>query len=339
MASKGYRTCRVCDAADDFQIFGVREMMFGTREVFEYFMCSRCGCLQIGDIPDDMHRHYPPNYYSLSADQSKATQFSVRNWLQTKRCETALFDRGHKLNSLAKALVDFPQELFQHEAGIATGEAIKRARLKSFEAHILDVGSGVNSRWLNALQQLGFRELVGIDPFIERTIEVHGIRFIKGEISEHNSQYDLITFHHSLEHMPNQISALSAARRMLKIDGTVLVRIPLVSSTVWEHYGVNWVELDAPRHFYLHSRTSFLLAADRAGLEVFDIAYDSLDFEFYGSEQYLRDIPLTDPNSLWLNNKSTVFTDAERAKFRELAASANAESRGGRAGFYCRIKP
>ena len=44
---------------------------------------------------------------------------------------------------------------------------------------------------------------------------------------------------HSLEHMPDQMNALSQARRLLAPGGRVLIRVPAVSSDAIEHYHEN----------------------------------------------------------------------------------------------------
>ena len=53
----------------------------------------------------------------------------------------------------------------------------------------------------------------------------------------------------------------SAAHDLLNKDGVLLVRVPLSSSWAWEHYRENWVQLDAPRHLYLHSVKSMEVLA------------------------------------------------------------------------------
>ena len=53
------RACRICASNGPHPHFVVREMMFGTRESFDYFECSNCKTLQIVDIPADLARHYP----------------------------------------------------------------------------------------------------------------------------------------------------------------------------------------------------------------------------------------------------------------------------------------
>ena len=76
----------------------------------------------------------------------------------------------------------------------------------------------------------------------------------------------------------------------------------------------------------------------QAGFELYAVVYDSLPLEFYGSEQYARDIPLNDPRSLWINPDSDLFTPEEKENFEAMAVKVNAERRGGRAGFYFRAQ-
>jgi hypothetical protein len=43
--------------------------MYGTRETFSYLACADCGCLQISNIPADLARYYPSDYYSYDAPE------------------------------------------------------------------------------------------------------------------------------------------------------------------------------------------------------------------------------------------------------------------------------
>ena len=60
------KNCRVCRSHGNHARYIVEEMMFGYRDRFEYFQCSSCKCLQIADIPGDMEKYYPPQYYSFT---------------------------------------------------------------------------------------------------------------------------------------------------------------------------------------------------------------------------------------------------------------------------------
>lgn len=330
--------CRICGVQASHPTYIVREMMFGTRMPFAYFQCTECGCLQIAVPPENLRDYYPSTYYSFALEQDQIDQSRWNRWLQKQRCRTALFGRGFKLNALLRPYVALPSGIFGRPGGITTGEVLRRCNIKKFSARFLDVGCGSHSRWLDNLAQLGFRHLTGVDPFIDKDRRHGNVRIYNRSLSDTEGKFDLITFHHSLEHMPEQHEALKAARERLNPEGTCLVRIPIVCSYVWELYGVNWVELDAPRHLYLHSVDSITKVGNDSGLELRDVVYDSLAFEFYGSEQYAQDIPLTDSRSLWIDADSDLFSANEKANFEAMAQKANEDRRGGRAGFYFKIK-
>ena len=62
--------CKICDNTINNQIYEVSEMMLGYRDLFFYFQCSLCNCLQIKEIPENMSKYYPENYYSYSTEKS-----------------------------------------------------------------------------------------------------------------------------------------------------------------------------------------------------------------------------------------------------------------------------
>lgn len=328
-------TCRVCERKDSHPSFRIREMMFGTRAAFTYFQCKSCGCLQISKIPDDLSRYYPVDYYSHQPANTKVQNGLLSRSLEKLLITSALFDKGYKLSRIAKRFVSLPDYFFRSRP-----ELLRRAGIRNFHARILDVGCGGQAQWLQDLQRTGFSNLLGIDPFIKADLNVHGIPIRQIDISSYanhsSGHFDLITLHHSLEHIPNQLDTLSATKRLLAPSGTCAIRIPTASSLAWEKYGVDWVELDAPRHLYLHSKQSLQELAKSIGLELFDIQYDTTAFEFYGSEQYKLGIPLTDPRSLWVNPASTVFSHETQRTFEELASQANIDGSAGRACFFFR---
>ncbi len=326
-------TCRICGTADNHPNFVGREMMFGTREEFEYFQCKCCGCLQIKDIPQDLGRFYPPGYYSLTVTNNNRTS-PLRALLLKHRFKNAIFDRGYKLNQFLANFIKMPD--LRVDTVLPVEKVLREAGVADFSARFLDIGCGSGSRWLADLRTMGFRHLTGADPFIKSDVHRDGITIYKRHIDEMTGSFDLITLHHSLEHIPDQESAIVSARRLLTPNGVILVRIPIVSSYAWRHYATNWVEMDPPRHLYLHSRESMQLIAEKSGLKLYSTICDSLEFEFYGSEQYLRDIPLTANNSYWLNKENKIFTHDEIEGFKKMARKVNEQGDGGRACFFFR---
>lgn len=326
---KKIKECRICAHTDINFMYTAREMMFGTKEIFEYFKCNKCGCLQIADIPTNLSDHYPSNYYSLNSDvKHRDPKSNIRLFLEKCRVKLSIFNRGYKLAAFARNFVDIPINVHW------LGKWLKLCKVKSFEASFLDVGCGTSSWWLNELEELGFNRLTGVDPNIESGVHGKNIKILKGSLEDLSGTFDVITLHHSLEHIPDQIKTLKQIRKLLKPNGVCLLRIPISSSTVWDEYKTDWVELDAPRHLYLHSYESVDLLTKQAGLIITHKECDSTEFEFWGSEQYRRGIPLMDDKSHFKTPSISPFTFAEMESFKQAAIVANRESKGGRCCFF-----
>ncbi|CAG1022326.1 hypothetical protein MTYM_01632 [Methylococcales bacterium] len=317
-------TCHICNTEDTHKTFIVREMMFGTREEFEYFQCRKCGCLQITESPTDLSRFYPSNYYSYNRSLTIRKETATLKPLIKARVNCALFGKYYKFSKIASRFVDLPPEFY------LAAPWLKKCQIKSFDANFLDVGCGSTSWWLNILKSIGFDNLIGVDPYIENDSQNNGIKITKNHLENISDKYDLITLHHSFEHIPNQLETFKSIRSALKPNGFCLMRIPLVSSDVWEKYGVNWIELDAPRHLYLHSLRSIELLARNSRFELVDFICDSTEFEFWGSEQYQRNIPLNAENSFSIDPFNSEFTYREMGEFKKMAEEANKTNKGGR---------
>ena len=57
--------CRICGEEGMFQSYLVREMLKNTRDEFEYFVCPKCKCMQITEIPENLSEYYGGDYYSM----------------------------------------------------------------------------------------------------------------------------------------------------------------------------------------------------------------------------------------------------------------------------------
>ena len=312
--------CKICGNESNNKTYEVLEMMFGYRDKFKYFQCSVCKCLQIESIPLDMSKYYPENYYSF---HSKSEKNFIKKKITLCRDHYALNGKGFFGKIIYRK---FPREdLFSmHKLPITK------------ESNIMDVGCG-GGVLLKTLKSLGFKNLLGIDPFNEKDIEYkNGLKILKKNLREVEDSWDLIMFHHSFEHIWEQTETLITVSKMLRKDGVCLIRIPLVSSHAWRYYGVNWVQLDAPRHFFLHSIESMKLLCKNTGFEISQIDFDSTSFQFLGSEQYVHDIPLRDPRSYTENKKNSIFKKADFKKYYTKAKEYNAINQGDQAVFYLR---
>ena len=117
-------------------------------------------------------------------------------------------------------------------------------------------------------------------------------------------------------------------------DGMCLIRIPLVSSEAWKKYGTHWVQLDAPRHFFLYSIESLKVLAGKTNFKIKEIVYDSTEFQFWGSEQNLKGIPLMAENSHGRNPDKSDFSQEEIKNYKKMAKKLNREGLGDQVAVY-----
>lgn len=313
--------CRICDNHLDNKEYMVREMMFGTKEEFLYFECAHCGCLQIADRPSNMERYYPSGYVSFAESESSS---AIRWFFEKKRNEYVLFGRG-LLGRIVHSL---------HNVRLSV-DIIKNTGVERC-SRILDVGCGNGRSLLCPLRKMGFNNLFGVDPYIATDIVTDRLRIFKKNIDElpDTYQFDLIVLSHSLEHIWDHNGTLVKARSLLSEKGVCLVRIPLKTDYIWHRYGVNWVQLDAPRHFFLHTQKSFKLLANEAGLAIRNIVFDSTDVQFWGSEQYMANIPYRAENSHFVNPERSIFSSMQIKQYKKMAEQLNVSGQGDQAAFY-----
>lgn len=310
--------CRICGNAENNAVHHAQEMMFGTRDTFDYIECGGCGCLQIAEIPPDLSKYYPDNYYSFRPKACVREGRAARAFRRA-RTDYALTGAGI-LGRCAAALTGVPYYL----------EWFRTAGLGR-EARVLDVGCGAGDLLLELAKQ-GFTRLEGADPFIEGDIAYpNGVRIHKQTLDVMAGEYDLVMMNHSIEHMPDQPSVFADLSRLVRPGGWALVRTPVAGCYAWRTYGVHWVALDAPRHLFIHTPKSIAMLAEDAGFALEHTIYDSNVLQFTASEMIRRDIP-------WKSSgRSHEFISPEqRAEFRRKTVELNAAGDGDAACFFFR---
>ncbi|NEO12992.1 MULTISPECIES: class I SAM-dependent methyltransferase [unclassified Moorena] len=293
--------CQVCGNTENNKPFFAKEMMFGFRDKFEYFECPNCGCVQIVEIPANLSKYYPEEYYAYG-DQEK------------------LPDPPKPIN------LGPPVRYWVELAGVG------------LDAAILDVGSGAG-RMLLDLHEAGYSNLTGVDPYIKEDLNPKpGVRVLNRTLDRLEGSYDFIMLHHSYEHIPDPVGTLQNLHKLLKPNQLLLLRIPVAGSYAWKKYGAQWVQLDPPRHLFLHTNKSIRILAETVGFSIEKEVYDSNGFQFYGSELYQKGITLMEFFSTFIQNPEEFifFSYDELQEFEDRAVILNQNKEGDQACFYLR---
>ncbi len=270
--------------------------MFGSKALFKYLECENCDTLQIVSIPENLANYYPENYYSFSSKLSIKEKISFR-----------LRDYILYFN-FPKFLID---KLNKKMPNLALSSLLKVTKNKNTK--ILDVGCG-EGKFLKSLHQLGFKNIMGVDPFINKeqkipfSIQKKGLNSIK-------QTFDLICFNHVFEHLEEVNQTLNKCNSILNKNGKIIIRVPVKDSFAYETYKVNWVQWDAPRHFQLLTKKAFEILATNNHLNIVDYYGDGYKFQFTGSEKYKRGKSYQTSNS--------IFTSVELKEFTEKALELN----------------
>jgi len=305
----------------------LREMMLGTRDRFDYFQCRACETIQIRDIPGYMGSYYPATYYSFAQSQEQLAS-------PLERFARAVLFRA-VIRPSYQGNGRWSDLLGSLELKSLSVEAVGRAKLPT-TARVLEVGSGTG--WLlEALEALGFRRLLGVDPFLPAEGHRGEVTLLKKDVSDLDPAevFDLIILHHSLEHVPDPIGALGMVRRHLSIRGSAVVAMPIIGEA-YRAYGTNWFQLDPPRHLHVFSVKGFEIALARSGLRLAGSYFNSTAAQFRVSEEYSRDIPLNRPGLPLVRPLSSLLTEGS---YRARARILNRTGQGDQAVFYLRQNP
>lgn len=300
-------SCLICFNETPGSVYWVKEMMFGLGKEFAYTQCPQCGTIQQMDPPKNMSAYYPKGYYSFSGLSLSNVQ--VR-WM--KRLRFFLIRK-------------FGLTLFQPVYG-------RWLRLMDVEKDqaVADIGCG-NGQLLYELYSSGFGNLSGFDPFIDSSRSVaKGLTLYKKELDQIQETYHAVMVHHAFEHMPSPDASFALLARLLKPGGKLLIRLPVSDGEAWTLFRETWVQLDAPRHYFIPSVAGMKILAERHGLELYHTEFDSTSFQFWASQKYQKGHSLHQSGQK-INPSAEVLKE-----FEKKAASLNSVRKGDQAAFYFR---
>ncbi|GFI46422.1 hypothetical protein IMSAGC019_01736 [Lachnospiraceae bacterium] len=307
------KRCKICRNSKNNKIYIVHERMLNNGNTFQYLFCDRCGTLQLIDEVVDIGKYYQEDYLMFKNEgcaYQKKISYRLKAWIYLN------LKLSNRINNVFK----FYEYRWLYP--------LKGMHIRK-NSKILDVGCG-SGRWLNQLSSLGYKNLYGVDKF-SPDLTNNEWRFIRGDIDAipEIGGYDLITLHHSFEHMDAPMYVLGVIKKQLKSDGICIIRVPVMNEA-WSLYGINWYQIDAPRHFFIYSLKAMKYMCNKAGLKVCKVDFDSTAAQFYISEGY-RD---TEKKFAELSK----YALSQHAKYQKMADELNHRGKGDQAIFYIKRK-
>lgn len=249
----GEVTCILCGGSGVSSLRKVTDYWY-TRESFTLYSCPSCGVAFIhpASVSGPLSRYYEPAYYAHSAAH---LAFGRRERAQL---DSLRLQKGEKL-SLRQTV---------------RTEILRRIVLVDLpfipDGRLLDVGCGAGNL-IAVAEQVGF-ECYGVEPSERaRSLLAECGRRAYSDLNDielPQSDFDIVVFSQSLEHMPEPMRSLEKAVALLRSGGTLIVSAPNYACTESSCFGEYWRHLDVPRHLLGLTPSSLRWIAAQLQLDV-----------------------------------------------------------------------
>ena len=178
------------------------------------------------------------------------------------------------------------------------------------EKALLDIGCGTGD-FLQAAKKNGW-QVTGIEPNekarnIANSKSNNAVFDSKHLFEMKENQFDVITLWHVLEHLPNLEQHITAFKKLLKSNGTLIIAVPNFKSHDAQYYKSFWAAYDVPRHLWHFSKKAISRLFEKENLKLVDIKPMMFD-SFYVSllsEKYKKGF-MNPMKAFWVGLQSNI---------------------------------
>lgn len=251
--------CPACGGAECQTLYsGLHDQVFdiagGTWTIMR---CKSCSAAFLSPRPAQhaLQRAYAGAYYThepMPCDASAATPHLSGHRLRSRN---AYLNRRYGFALAPASTAGLLLAGCNPRFRAAHARQVRHLRLPHPGARLLDVGCGSGGFVALALA-LGWSAR-GID--IDRSAVDAGlaarlpltVRTIEEEATKSPGAFEAVTMEHVLEHVPDPLAFLRAARTLLRPGGALWIATPNLSSSGHRRFGSSWKNLDPPRHLVM----------------------------------------------------------------------------------------
>jgi len=241
--------CRVCGASEARTVLTGTDHREGMGGEFSVVVCAGCGLARVQPWPERPMDWYPTAYQQHTAQTvtGRAVEAAIRSTATRpmpaalRRAATAVVPDADMGGALAPGATLL-------DVGAGNGTAVRALRAAGVDAHGIEPASGAV-----AAAQAG-----GAETVVEGTLEDNPLA---------DRRWDVVRLYQTLEHMPDPVASLEAARALLAPGGRVVIGVPNFGATGRRVFGPSWDGLELPRHLHHFTRASLTAVLARAGLQ------------------------------------------------------------------------
>jgi SAM-dependent methyltransferase len=231
--------CRGCGSEARLAWRASDENRRTSAEIFDYWRCSACKVIFLGEVPRDLGRYYVSGYHSFPP---------LRRLLRNAAREGYKVKRIRRFATRGRLL----------EIGPSYGSFALAAKHGGFDVEVMEQDEECRAYLRNVVQV--------------KVLETDSTRDSKWPAD----RYDVVAMWQVLEHMIDPWLCLQRAAESLRGGGILVVATPNPESFQAGILGRRWPHVDAPRHITLFPASALSAAGSRAGLETVDLDFDDV---------------------------------------------------------------
>lgn len=251
--------CDLCGDKNYRILYLTKDRYFPIEGTFQFVRCQNCGLLYLNPQPEseELQHHYPTEGYYAYRSGKNATSIVNSEKLNLFRSIRTVF-----IWALSRIFPSLRSEMEKEMVYLGPIHSGMR---------VLDVGCGSGDS-LSFYQEFG-ASTYGVEINAKACEEgrTKGHKMFCGELSEARFEedfFDIVLFHHSLEHIFSPRLTLLEARRILKRGGKVWISLPNHNSIQAKLFGRWFYAIESPRHLFGFTPTTVVGLLTQTGFQV-----------------------------------------------------------------------